>query len=79
MSKWLRKAHIYLQGFWRASRSWKKIKLAEDLGLCVECWVSIKPLDSYFSSSRLLDVKVWHEACVEQVLIKKATEMALAS
>ena len=75
MSKRLRKLHIYLQGFWRVLRSWKQIKLAEDLGLCVECRRPIKPLDFYFRSSRL----VWHEDCVERVLIKKATEMALAS
>ncbi len=74
-SKWLRKVHIYLQGFWRAWRSWKRIRLSEDLGLCVECKQPIKPLDFYFRSSR----SVWHEGCVEQVLIKKATEMALAS
>lgn len=74
-SDWFRKLHIYLQRFWRAWRSWKKIKLAEDLGRCVECKQPIKPLDFYFCSSHL----VWHEWCVEQVLIKKATETAFAS
>jgi len=78
-SKWLRKVHIYLQGFWRALHSWKRIRLAEDLGLCVECRFPIKPLDFYFRSHRLGGGSVWHEACVENVLIKKATEMELAS
>lgn len=65
MNNWLRKLHIYLQGFWRAAVSWKKIQLAEELGACCLCFTPINPLGSYLSDSA---GKIWHGGCAKERL-----------
>ena len=62
MSDWLRKVHIYLQGFYKAATSWRRIRLAEDLGPCYQCKENVKPLDSYMHDWGD-DPEIWHARC----------------
>lgn len=73
MSPFLRKLHAYLQGFWRAFKGWKQIKLAGELGNCASCEKPIRPLDYYLYD---WDRRVWHERCAKWRL-KKAFEWVL--
>ncbi len=65
MNAFLRKLHIYAQNWWFALTSWKKIKLAEDLGPCAHCKKPINPLRTYMYD---WDGCVWHGRCAQWML-----------
>ena len=81
MNKWLRKMHIFLQGFWFAATSWKHIKLAEDIGECCNCHEPINPLGRYLYDFGE-DGLPWHGRCARWRLKRDRefiTSMSVAS